>query len=117
MCGRGIKLYHFFELTGGMSLVGATAGVVMPKTSGTGFRRQTCSARPPHLEVYLDEDILCSMREVYLIEHGQAVEAILRHSGPQVRFQPFVRAEGPLAGGRRHKQRGEDVKEPGDDWE
>ena len=34
-----------------------------------------------------------------------------------VRFQPFERAEGPLAGRRRYRQRDEDVKEPGDDWE
>ena len=51
------------------------------------------------------------------IEQCQAVEAILRYCGPQVRFQPFERAVGPLAGRRRYRQRGEDVKEPGDDWE
>ena len=33
-----IKLYHFFELTGGLSLVGATAGEAVPKTSYAGGR-------------------------------------------------------------------------------
>ena len=33
-----IKLYHFFELTGGLSLVGATAGVAVRKTSCAGGR-------------------------------------------------------------------------------